>query len=228
VTTHPNDPSLRSFIDVDPASDFPIQNLPYGVFSANGLAPRVGVAIGAYILDLWELEQDGRLDVGQPGTFAAGSLNPFMSLGPKVWSTTRARISELLRHDNPELRDNDELRKLALVPMSAAKLHLPFTVSGYTDFYSSKEHATNVGVMFRGKDNALQPNWLHMPIAYNGRASTVVVSGTQVKRPRGQLKPPNVDVPSFGPCKRLDFELEMGVVIGQPSPMGGMLTEQQA
>ncbi|MHC2705920.1 fumarylacetoacetase [Bradyrhizobium liaoningense] len=163
---HPNDPSLRSFIDVDPSSDFPIQNLPYGVFSANGLAPRVGVAIGAYILDLWELEQDGRLDVGQPGTFAAGSLNPFMSLGPKVWSTTRARISELLRHDNPELRDNDELRKLALIPMRDAKLHMPFAVSGYTDFYSSKEHATNVGVMFRGKDNALQPNWLHMPIAY--------------------------------------------------------------
>lgn len=99
---------------------------------------------------------------------------------------------------------------------------MPFAVSGYTDFYSSKEHATNVGVMFRGKDNALQPNWLHMPIAYNGRASTVVVSGTKVKRPRGQLKPPNVEVPSFAPCKRLDFELEMGVVIGQPSPMGGM------
>ena len=228
MTIHPNDPSLRSFIDVDPASDFPIQNLPYGVFSANGLAPRVGVAIGNYILDLWELEQDGRLDVGQPGIFAAGSLNPFMWLGPKVWSNTRARISELLRHDHPELRDNEELRKLALVPMSQAKLHLPFTVSGYTDFYSSKEHATNVGVMFRGKDNALQPNWLHMPIAYNGRASTVVVSGTKVKRPRGQLKPPNVDVPSFGPCKRLDFELEMGVVVGQPSAMGGMLSEQQA
>jgi fumarylacetoacetase len=230
VTTHPNDPSLRSFIEIDPGSDFPIQNLPYGVFSANGLMPRVGVAIGDYILDLWELEQDGRLDVGQPGpgTFAAGSLNPFMWLGPKVWTKTRARISELLRHDNPELRDNDELRKLALVPMSRAKLHLPFMVSGYTDFYSSKEHATNVGVMFRGKDNALQPNWLYMPIGYNGRASTVVVSGTKVKRPRGQLKPPSVEVPSFAACKRLDFELEMGVVIGQPSPMGGMLTESQA
>jgi fumarylacetoacetase len=105
---------------------------------------------------------------------------------------------------------------------------MPFEVAGYTDFYSSKEHATNVGVMFRGNDNALQPNWLHMPIGYNGRASTVVVSGTQVRRPRGQLKPPNADAPSFGPCKRLDFELEMGVVIGQPSPMGGMLTEAQA
>jgi fumarylacetoacetase len=133
-----------------------------------------------------------------------------------------------LRHDYPELRDNEKLRQRALVPMADVKLHLPIAVSGYTDFYSSKEHATNVGVMFRGKDNALQPNWLHMPIGYNGRASTVVVSGTKVRRPRGQLKPPNVDLPSFGPCKRLDFELEMGALVGQPSAMGEMLTEKQA
>src|ERR1700761_2127236 len=226
---HPNDPSLRSFIDVSSTSDFPIQNLPYGVFSANhGLAPRVGVAIGDYVLDLWELEQDGRLDVGDLGVFAGPTLNPFMALGPKVWSRTRARISELLRHDHPELRDNDGLRRLALGPMAQAKLHMPIAVAGYTDFYSSKEHATNVGVMFRGKDNALQPNWLHMPIGYNGRASTVVVSGTRVKRPRGQLKPPTAEVPSFGACKRLDFELEMGVVVGQASKMGEMLTESQA
>ena len=226
---HPNDPSLRSFVDVDPASDFPIQNLPYGVFSTtDGLAPRVGVAIGDHVLDLWELEQDCRLEVGDLGVFAAPTLNPFMALGPKVWSRTRARISELLRHDNPELRDNPHLRQRALVPMAQAKLHLPIGVAGYTDFYSSKEHATNVGVMFRGKDNALQPNWLHMPIGYNGRASTVVVSGTSVRRPRGQLKPPTAELPSFGACKRLDFELEMGFVVGQPSKMGEMLTERQA
>jgi fumarylacetoacetase len=226
---HPNDPSLRSFIEVDPSSDFPIQNLPYGVFSsADGLAPRVGVAIGDYVLDLWELEQDGRLEVGELGVFAESNLNPFMSLGPKTWSKTRARISELLRRDYPELRDNDALRDRALVPMRTAKLYLPFKVAGYTDFYSSKEHATNVGVMFRGKDNALQPNWLHMPIGYNGRASTVVVGGTPVRRPRGQLKPPGAEAPSFGACKRLDFELEMGVVIGQPSVMGETLTEAQA
>jgi fumarylacetoacetase len=224
---HPNDPKLRSFIPVDPTSDFPIQNLPYGVFSAHGLAPRVGVAIGDYVLDLWELEQDGRLEV-EIGTFAGPALNFFMQQGPKVWTKTRARISELLREDHPELRDNEELRKLALVPLADVELHMPFMVSGYTDFYSSKEHATNVGVMFRGKDNALQSNWLHMPIGYNGRASTVVVSGTKVRRPRGQLKPPSADAPSFGPCKRLDFELEMGIVIGQPSPMGEMLSEAQA
>ena len=226
---NPNDPTLRCFIPVDPASDFPIQNLPYGVFSAkDGLAPRVGVAIGNYILDLWELEQEGRLDVGELGVFAAPMLNPFMALGPKVWSRTRARISELLRHDNPELRDNDTLRRRALVPMVDAKLHLPIAVAGYTDFYSSKEHATNVGTMFRDKSNPLLPNWLHIPIGYNGRSSTVVVSGTKVRRPRGQLKPPNAELPSFSPCKRLDFELEMGVVIGQPSPIGEMLSESQA
>jgi fumarylacetoacetase len=226
---HPNDPKFRSFIDVSPTSDFPIQNLPYGVFSSkDGRASRVGVAIGDYVLDLWELEQDGRLDVGELGVFAAPMLNPFMALGPKVWSRTRARISELLRHDHPELRDNDELRRNALVPMADVKLHMPIAVAGYTDFYSSREHATNVGVMFRGKDNALQPNWLHMPIGYNGRASTVVVSGTKVRRPHGQLKPPSAEVPSFGPCRRLDFELEMAVVVGQASPIGEMLTESQA
>jgi fumarylacetoacetase len=226
---HPNDPSLRCFIDIAPTSDFPIQNLPYGVFSStDGLAPRVGVAIGDYVLDLWELEQDGRLNVGELGVFAEASLNRFLSLGPKIWSRTRARISELLRHDQTELRDNETLRQSALVPMRTVQMHLPITVAGYTDFYSSKEHATNVGVMFRGKDHALQPNWLHMPIGYNGRASTVVVSGTPVRRPRGQLKPPGAEAPSFGPCQRLDFELEMGVVIGQPSAMGETLSEAQA
>ena len=178
---HPNDPALRSFIPVDPASDFPIQNLPYGVFSAtDGLAPRVGVAIGDYVLDLWELEQDCRL-AGRAISACSRRRRsiPSWRWGRRSGRETRARISELLRHDHPELRDNQELRERALVPMAQAKLHLPIAVSGYTDFYSSKEHATNVGVMFRGKDNALQPNWLHMPIGYNGRASTVVVSRHQ-------------------------------------------------
>lgn len=227
---HPNDPSLRSFIPVDPASDFPIQNLPYGVFSTEASpARRAGVAIGDYVLDLALLEGEGLLDLAPAfDVFAQTSLNAFMALGPAVWSRTRARISELLRHDNPQLRDNKMLRAAVLVPMADARLQLPLTVAGYTDFYSSREHATNIGVMFRGKDNALQPNWLHMPIAYNGRASTVVVSGTRVKRPRGQLKPPSAELPAFGPCKRLDFELEMGVVVGQPSVMGEMLSERQA
>ncbi|WP_315740756.1 MULTISPECIES: fumarylacetoacetase [unclassified Bradyrhizobium] len=227
---HPNDPSLRSFIPVEPTSDFPIQNLPYGVFSAaDSPKPRVGVAIGDVVLDLAVLEDEGLLDLSPAyEVFAQSSLNAFMALGPAVWSKTRAAISALLRDDNPRLRDDKPLRSRALLPRQDVRLHLPFHVAGYTDFYSSKEHATNVGVMFRGKDNALQPNWLHMPIGYNGRASTVVVSGTQVRRPRGQLKPPSAEVPSFGPCKRLDFELEMGVVIGQSSPLGEMLSEAQA
>jgi len=230
TVSHPNDPSLRSFVPVDPSSDFPIQNLPYGVFStADAPRPRVGVAIGEHVLDLAVLESEGLIDLAPAfEVFAKGSLNAFMALGPELWSKTRADISALLRHDRPELRDDKLLRSRALVPMAEVSLHLPFQVAGYTDFYSSKEHATNVGVMFRGKDNALQPNWLHMPIGYNGRASTVVVSGTKVRRPRGQLKPPTAEVPNFGPCKRLDFELEMGVVIGQPSKMGEMLTEAQA
>src|SRR6202451_1775671 len=157
---HPNDPALRSFVEVDPASDFPIQNLPYGVFSSrDGLAARGGGAIGDHVLDLWELEQDGRLDVGELGVFSAPMLNPFMALGPNAWSRTRARISELLRHDHPELRDNRELRARALVPMADVKLHLPIAVAGFTDFYSSKEHATNVGTMFRDKTNPLLPHW---------------------------------------------------------------------
>lgn len=227
---HPNDPKLRSFIEVDPSSDFPIQNLPYGVFFTPEWPDlRVGVAIGDQILDLAELEKAEliRFDSAS-GVFARPSLNAFMALGPMVWTRTRARISELLRHDNPELRDNAELRKRALVPQNLAQMHMPIEVAGFTDFYSSKEHATNVGTMFRDKTNPLLPNWLHIPIGYNGRASTVVVSGTPIRRPRGQLKPPTADVPTFGPCKRLDFELEMGVVIGQASAMGEMLTEQQA
>ena len=227
---HPNDATLRSFVPVDPASDFSIQNLPYGVFSTSSSpTPRVGVAIGGSILDLAVLEREGLIDLAPArDVFAHASINAFMALGPNVWSATRARISEILRHDNPQLRDNKILRDRALVPITQARLHLPIAVAGYTDFYSSREHATNVGVMFRGKDNALQPNWLHMPIGYNGRASTVVVSGTKIRRPRGQLKPPDARLPSFGPCKRLDFELEMGVVVGQPSAMGEMLTETQA
>jgi fumarylacetoacetase len=226
---HPNHPDLRSFIDIDPSSDFPIQNLPYGVFStASSPSPRVGVAIGDFVLDLSELERAGKLGSELAGIFSASSVNPFMALGPKVWSQTRARISTLLRNDCAELRDDATLRERAINRQDQVQLHLPMMVAGYTDFYSSKEHATNVGVMFRGKDNALQPNWLHMPIGYNGRASTVVVSGTKVRRPHGQLKPPSAEVPSFGPCKRLDFELEMGVVVGPPSVLGEMLSEAQA
>lgn len=228
--SHPNDPKLKSFVEVDSRSDFPIQNLPYGVFSAaDREAPRVGVAIGAFVLDLAVLEEAGLLKAAEgAAVFAQPSLNAFMALGPKVWSAVRARISELLRHDHAELRDDAALRARALVPMDGVRLHRPIAVSGFTDFFSSKEHATNTGKMFRGETNPLLPNWSHIPIAYNGRASTVVVSGTPFHRPRGQLKAPDAERPSFGPSRKLDFELEMGVVIGGASPMGHLLSEQEA
>ncbi len=226
---HPNDPKLTSFVAVEPTSDFPIQNLPYGVFSTpDEPSPRVGVAIGDFVLDLSKIEREGLFDLGESSVFDSPSINKFMALGPKVWAATRSRISHLLRSDNGVLRDNEQLRKRALLPRTAAIMHLPLSVSGFTDFYSSKEHATNVGVMFRGKDNALQPNWTYMPIGYNGRASTVVVSGTRIVRPWGQLKGPDADAPVFGPCRRLDLELEMGVVVGQPSEMGRRLSEKEA
>ncbi|RYX88918.1 MAG: fumarylacetoacetase, partial [Bradyrhizobiaceae bacterium] len=161
---HPNEPSLRSFIEIDETSDFPIQNLPYGVFSTSDRQPRVGVAIGDAVLDLALLEAEGLINLGAArAVFAQPSINAFMALGPEIWTATRLRISRLLRHDNPELRDDVGLRQRALLPRDDVTLHLPLQVTGFTDFYSSKEHASNVGVMFRGKDNALQPNWLHMP-----------------------------------------------------------------
>ncbi len=227
--SHPNDPKLKSFIDVDPMSDFPIQNLPYGVFSTPTSSDRrVGVAIGDFVLDLAALETEGLLKAGGTGVFTQGSINALMALGPKAWSAVRAQISVALRHDNPAVRDNVALRQRALLPRKEVQLHMPIEVAGFTDFYASKEHATNVGVMFRGKDNALQPNWLHIPIGYNGRASTVVISGTPIIRPQGQFKPPGAAAPCFGPCRRLDFELEIGAVIGGASQMGTRLTERQA
>ena len=225
--SNPNDPSLRSFIDVAPTSDFQIQNLPYGVVSTAGAAKRVGVAIGGFILDLAEIARAGLLSEAPAGIFEAAALNPFMALGPEVWTAARRRISALLQADAPRLRDDAALRARALVPMAQASLHLPFAVSAFSDFYSSLQHASNAGMILRGPNAALMPNWRHMPIGYNSRASTVVVSGTPVRRPLGQLKTGEAP-PVMGPCAKLDFELEMGFVIGQPSTMGEMLDQAAA
>ena len=225
--THPNDPSLRSFIETAPDCDFPIQNLPYGVFSTAGAGKRVGVAIGGFVLDLGEIARAGLLPEVPAGIFEAGALNPFMALGPDVWTRTRAQISELLRADAPRLRDDAALRARALAPMAQASLHLPFEVAAFSDFYSSLQHASNAGMILRGPNAALMPNWRHMPIGYNSRASTVVVSGTPVRRPLGQLKIGDA-APVMGPCAKLDFELEMGVVLGQGSAMGEMLDQAAA
>ncbi|MBV9393107.1 MAG: fumarylacetoacetase [Methylobacteriaceae bacterium] len=230
MASNPSDPSLRSFIEVAPNSDFPIQNLPFGVFSTESSPnKRVGVAIGDFVLDLAELEARGSLTpAGDARVFDCASINPYMTLGPKVWLQTRARISELLRSNVATLRDDKSLRAAALVPREKATLHLPIEVMGFTDFYSSREHASNVGKMFRPHGEPLMPNWLHMPIGYNGRASTVVVSGTPARRPNGQTKPPQANAPIQGASRRLDFELEMGVVVGQPNQIGTPVSMAQA
>ncbi len=208
--------------------DFPIQNLPYGVFSRDGEAPRCGVAIGDRILDLAALQAAGLLDTGG-AVFAQSALNDFMALGSVAWDRVRSRLVELLAAGgDAALREGQGLRAGALGPLAGSRLHLPFEVTGYTDFYAGRQHAVNVGTMFRGAENALPPNWLHMPIGYNGRASTVVVSGTDIHRPLGQMKPPSAEVPFFGPCRRLDIELEMGAVVGLPNRMGTPVTVAEA
>jgi fumarylacetoacetase len=220
---HPNDPSLRSFIEVAPDSHFPIQNLPFGVFSTDADPTlRVGVAIGDRILDLAVLEDTGLLTADPTGSrvFSRPSLNAFIALGQSAWREIRASISDLLRYDSPRLRDDQDLRARALIPMTEARLHLPVEVGGYTDFYSSREHATNVGTMFRDPKSALLPNWLHLPVGYNGRASSVVVSGTPVRRPNGQTKAPTAEQPSFGPSRKLDIELETAFIVGEGNRLG--------
>jgi fumarylacetoacetase len=151
-----------------------------------------------------------------------------MACGRPIWQQVRARVSQLLRHDEPALRDNAELRANALLPIADVEMLLPAEIGDYTDFYSSREHATNVGTMMRGPDNALQPNWLHLPVAYHGRASSVVVSGTDVGRPHGQTKGDNDATPTFGPSRSLDFELEMGFFIGPGNPLGQPIPIGQA
>ena len=237
-----NDPGLKSWVEAanDPGCDFPIQNLPYGVFrDANDPAPRVGVAIGDAIVDLAVLDAEGLIELpplysGDADVSASDSvfdkprLNDFIALGRDAWRALRTQLSALLARDNPTLRDNRALRERALVAQRDATLLLPVEIPGYTDFYSSKEHAINVGSMFRDPKNALMPNWLEIPIGYNGRASSVVVSGTPVRRPNGQLKLPDQARPVFGPCRKLDIELEMGFFVGVGNALGEPIPCAQA
>ncbi|MFB0845953.1 fumarylacetoacetase [Paenibacillus oleatilyticus] len=223
---------LRSFVEVAPESHFPIQNLPYGVFrSRNGGTPRIGVAIGQYVLDLAVLDQAGcfgRTEAAGKGIFDQASLNAFMALGRPVWQQVRAEIQRLLSADEPELRDNVGLRTAALLPQKDVELLLPVEIGDYTDFYASRDHAFNVGTMFRGKENALMPNWHHLPVGYHGRASSIVLSGTDVRRPQGQMKPPDAAAPVFGPSRQLDFELEIGWFMGAGNPLGTPIPVERA
>ncbi|TDI77937.1 MAG: fumarylacetoacetase [Bacteroidetes bacterium] len=217
--TMPDNSTTRSFIDVPDGSDFPIQNLPYGVFSVEGrLNAHVGVAIGEMVLDLTVMEELGLL---QPDAryFGGGSLNDFMAAGREAWAFVRKRLQNLLSAETEVLRDDSGLLQNVLFRQSDVTMHLPAQIGDYTDFYSSKEHATNVGTMFRGAENALMPNWLHLPVGYHGRASSIVVSGTDVRRPSGQLKPED-GPPVHGASRLLDFELEMGFFVGPGNEMG--------
>ena len=216
-----NDPKLKTWVEVPDNSDFPIQNLPFGIFKTKYLSAVAGIAIGNYVLDLVYLHENGYLDgFGLPGgIFNQKYLNDFFRLGRKKVGDVRERVSELLRDTNDELRSNPD-REIALIPMDEVQMLMPVRVPNYTDFYSSEEHATNVGSMFRDPKNALLPNWKHLPVAYHGRASSIVVSGTPIVRPKGQIKPPGAELPIYCPSHKLDFELEVAFISCSDTQLG--------
>jgi fumarylacetoacetase len=215
------DPRRQTWVDVPADSGFPIQNLPFGVFRRPGGTARLGVAIGALVLDLGVLADAGLLDgVGLPAaTYAADSLSPLLGEGRTAWRALRARISNLLESSEGTLRDDPALTAEALVAQSGIELLVPIRPGDYVDFYSSLHHATNLGRMFRPDGDPLLPNWRHIPIGYHGRSSSVVVSGTPVRRPSGQLKRPD-EPPRWGPTERLDIELEVGFITGTANALG--------
>lgn len=223
---------MKSFINIDKESDFPVQNIPFGIFkSKENPKPRAGAAIGNYILDLSVLQDLSLFSntvIKEKKVFSGEYLNDFMSLGKNICSQTRKEIQELLDEKNPVIRDNEKLRRECLIDVAETEMCMPVNIGDYTDFYSSKQHATNVGIMFRGKENALMPNWLHIPVAYHGRASSVVLSGTDIIRPKGQTKADDAELPAFGPSKLLDFELEMGFFVGTGSKLGETIDVNKA
>ncbi|CAD5125243.1 DgyrCDS13485 [Dimorphilus gyrociliatus] len=220
-----------SFVEVSPDSHFPIQNLPYGIFStSDNPKHRIGVAIGDKILDLGIIKHlfNGPILSSCQDVFDKPTLNDFMGLGRPAWREARERIRELLSNECTVLKNSKDLLSRALVCRLSASMHLPAKIGDYTDFYSSIHHATNVGIMFRGKENALMPNWRYLPVGYHGRASSVVVSGTNLKRPCGQQKPNEQEPPVYGPCKLLDFELEMAFLVGKGNDLGQPITIDNA
>lgn len=225
-----NNPALTSWIAVSPDSDFPIQNIPFGVFKTVEKSPRVATIIGDTVIDLAELSNAGYFSGIEinGAVFSQSYINDFMGLGKETTRAVRDRISELFEKNNTELVGNTQVLANVLHNVKEVELLLPVQVGDYTDFYSSREHATNVGTMFRDPDNALLPNWLHLPVGYHGRASSIVVSGTEIHRPKGQQRPDDSQPPVYGPCKLLDFELEMAFIIGQPTKMGQSISTAEA
>ena len=220
--------ALRSFIEVANDSHFPIQNIPFGIFKPRQGPARVGVAIGDYIVDLSVLEEAGHFKdlpmrtsaATTRGFFLQDSLNAFLELGRPAWRKAREILQHLLDAGTPTLRDDAKLQERVFHPQADVTMQLPARIGDYTDFYSSYHHAHNVGTMLRGPENALMPNWKWLPVAYHGRASSIVVSGTEVRRPKGQTKPPDATAPVFGPSKSLDYELEMAFLTGPPNSLG--------
>ena len=225
-----NDSSLKSWLEISRESDFPIQNLPFGIYSTKNKTKRVGVAIGNQILDLSQLLKLGYLDSLSfcEHCFSNEYLNRMMGHGKLEIRDLRNRISELLNVENPELSQNKEAIAKVLDLQIESEMHLPVKIGDYTDFYSSEQHAFNVGSMFRDPDNALLPNWKHIPVAYHGRSSSIIPSGQDVVRPKGQQKLDDNKNPIFGASKLLDFELEMGFITFQGKPLGNTISTKEA
>ena len=215
--------TLNTWVNVPDNSDFSIYNLPFGIFSKNTEEPKAGIAIGEQIVDLALVSELGLLDV-DASYFKKFTLNDFIALGKKITNKARLDIQKLLVSENSPLKNHPEV----FVLQKDAKMHLPVQIGDYTDFYSSIEHATNVGKMFRDPENALLPNWRHIPVGYHGRASSIVVSGTDIRRPMGQVKSNDMDVPIFQASSRLDFELEMGFVVCKSTELGERVTTENA
>ena len=225
-----NDPSLKSWLEISKESDFSIQNLPFGIYSTKNKTKRVGVAIGDQILDLYKLYKLGYLDSLSfcEHCFSNEYLNRMMGHGKLEIRDLRNRISELLNAENSELSQNKEAIAKVLDLQSESEMHLPVEIGDYTDFYSSEQHAFNVGSMFRDPDNALLPNWKHIPVAYHGRSSSIIPSGQDIIRPKGQQKLDDNENPIFGASKLLDFELEMGFITFQGKPLGNTISTEEA
>ena len=221
---------LKSWVTVPKNSDFSIYNLPFGIFQTKRISPRAGIAIGDKIVDLAVLHEEGffsEMTQIPHGIFLKDTLNEFIALGKATTKRVREKVQELLKEENGALRDHQSRGK-SMVSRTEAQMLMPVKICDYTDFYSSLEHATNVGKMFRDPENALLPNWKHLPVGYHGRASSIVPSGTPIFRPKGQFKDPNMEVPEFGPSRRLDFELEMAFIIGKPTKMGDSVSTEDA
>ncbi|GLB49492.1 fumarylacetoacetase [Neptunitalea lumnitzerae] len=222
---------LKSWVEVPDNSDFTIYNIPFGVFKTLEITPRLGAAIGNYVLDLAYLADHDYFSMISPlnkKVFHSKYLNEFMALGKPITNAVRLAIIDLLSESNPKLQEHTLDRKQALIPIEQVTMLLPIDVKNYTDFYSSKEHATNVGVMFRDPENALLPNWSYIPIGYHGRASSVIPSGTMIQRPKGQIIPQGENEPILAPTKALDFELEMGFITGKSNMLGTSIQMEDA